>query len=82
MKISYLNLRVLRLGQVNASIGGLLGLDDHSFAASMPEECKAASVSSALSRSSEEIPLQAEHGGEEDGNASGEPVAMAEASLY
>jgi len=68
MKLSYLNLRVFRLGQVNNSIGGLLGLDDHSFAASMPEECKATSALSALSESPEQIPLQA--------------VAMAEASLY
>eukprot|EP00411_Alexandrium_monilatum_P032086 CAMPEP_0175347170 /NCGR_PEP_ID=MMETSP0095-20121207/9244_1 /TAXON_ID=311494 /ORGANISM="Alexandrium monilatum, Strain CCMP3105" /LENGTH=420 /DNA_ID=CAMNT_0016644659 /DNA_START=59 /DNA_END=1321 /DNA_ORIENTATION=+ len=68
VSIDYLNLRVLRLGQTNESIGGLLGLDDHSFAASMPEECQATpAASSVFSESSEEIPLQA--------------AAMAEASL-
>jgi len=68
VNINYLNLRVLGLGQANKSIGGLLGLDDHSFAASMPEECQATpAASSVFSESSEEIPLQA--------------AAMAEASL-
>mmetsp|Transcript_96652 Transcript_96652/g.301530 ORF Transcript_96652/g.301530 Transcript_96652/m.301530 type:complete len:423 (+) Transcript_96652:66-1334(+) len=68
--IVYLNLRVLRLGLANKSIGGLLGLDDHSFAASMPEECPATSAAAiALTRSYEEIPFQPEQ-------------AMAGASLY